>query len=72
MNERCECSVCRAVRPTDEDRVCDDPILLIRVAIARALRECDVPGDHKEITDRAVDCLPDFFRQPLMGAEDNA
>lgn len=43
----------------------DDPILDIRKAVATALRECGVDASHKEITDRVVDHLPDFFRQRL-------
>lgn len=47
----------------------DDPIYDIRCAVARALVILDVEGvDHKQLTDMVVDCLPDFFRQPLQQA----
>lgn len=41
----------------------DDPIYDIRVAIATSLRQFAVTGDHKGITDGAVDLLPDYFRK---------
>jgi len=45
----------------------DDLIYDIRVAISEALRATETPGNHKRIVDCAVDLLPDFFRQPLLG-----
>lgn len=47
----------------------NDPIYDIRCAVATALRELGVQCDHKELTDGVVECLPDFFRQPLRAAE---
>lgn len=47
-----------------------DPIGDIRKAINSAFAEHAGPPDHKVIIDRAIDFLPDFFRQPLQSAGD--
>ena len=50
----------------------EDPILDIRKAVASTLVLFEAPLDHKDFTDAVVDALPNFFRQPLTSATDDA
>jgi recombinational DNA repair protein (RecF pathway) len=65
-------SVCRgcvqwvAADDEPEQVEIDDAVLDIRKAVASALRELYVPADHKQITDRVVDRLPEYFRGTLV------
>jgi glycine/D-amino acid oxidase-like deaminating enzyme len=47
----------------------EDAILDVRKAVAAALRELYVPADHKQIVDRVVDRLPEYFRGTLVVKE---
>ena len=45
-----------------------DPVLGIRKAVASGMVSIGMQP-NKELIDAVVDCLPDFFKQPLQAAE---
>ena len=45
-----------------------DPVLGIRKAVASGMVSIGMQPS-KELIDAVVDCLPDFFKQPLQAAE---
>ena len=45
-----------------------DPVLEIRKAVASGMVSIGMQA-NKELIDAVVDCLPDFFKQPLQAVE---
>jgi len=64
MSDGSFCHDCR--KPQHECLCIDDVMLDIREAVSEALKQTNAPGDHKQITDRVVDLMPDYYRRPIQ------